>query len=198
VNEVRLWFDPACPWAWLTSRWLIEVEQLRPIRLGFRVMSLAVLNGQSPQEHPGRWEPVRIAAAAQQRFGVDVLGPLYTALGTRRHIKRETFGPELYEAALAEAGLPPDLAGAAGTDEFDDAVRASHKEGIDLVGPDVGTPTVAITTPDGRTFAFFGPVVSPRPTGEAAARLWDGVLAVASTPGFFELKRGRTESAVIT
>lgn len=193
-----MWFDPACPWAWLTSRWLVEVERMRPIRLGFRVMSLAILNGQSPQEEPVRWAPVRIAAAAEQRFGAEVLGPLYTALGTHRHVKRESFGPELYEAALAEAGLPADLAEAAGTDEFDGAVRASHKEGMDLVGPDVGTPTIAITTPQGQTFAFFGPVVSPRPTGEAAARLWDGVLTVASFPGFFELKRGRTEAPAIS
>jgi hypothetical protein len=193
-----MWFDPACPWAWLTSRWLVEVEQLRPIKLGFRVMSLAVLNGHSVEEHPVRWGPVRIAAAAQQRFGVEVLGPLYTALGTHRHVLKQTFGPELYAAALAEAGLPPDLAGAADTAEFDDALHASHKEGMDLVGPDVGTPTIAVTTPEGSTFAFFGPVISPRPTGEEAAKLWDGVLALASLPAFFELKRGRTEGPVIT
>ncbi|HZM74894.1 MAG TPA: disulfide bond formation protein DsbA [Candidatus Limnocylindrales bacterium] len=198
MNDVRMWFDPACPWAWLTSRWLVEVEQLRPIKLGFRVMSLAVLNGHSAEEHPVRWGAVRVAAAAQQRLGVEVLGPLYTALGTHRHVMKESFGPELYGAALAEAGLPADLAAAADTDEFDDVLRASHKEGMDLVGPDVGTPTVAITTEEGRTFAFFGPVVSPRPTGEEAAKLWDGVLTVAGMPGFFELKRGRTEGPMIS
>ncbi|HEX6684438.1 MAG TPA: disulfide bond formation protein DsbA [Candidatus Limnocylindrales bacterium] len=197
MNEVRFWFDPACPWAWLTSRWILEVEQLRPIKLSFHVMSLAVLNGHSPEEHPERWAAVRVAAAAQAHSGTESLGPLYTALGTHRHVRRETFGPEVFEAALAEAGLPAELAGAAGGTEFDDAVRASHKEGMDLVGPDVGTPTIAVTTPQGDTFAFFGPVVSPCPTGEAAGRLWDGLLIVGGTPGFYELKRGRTEGPII-
>lgn len=192
-----MWFDPACPWAWLTSRWLVEVEQMRPINLGFRVMSLAILNGHSVEEHPVRWGPVRIAAAAERHHGVEVLGPLYTALGTHRHVHKETFGPELYHAALAEAGLPKELAAAAETDEYDEALRASHKEGMDLVGPDVGTPTIAVSGPEG-VFAFFGPVVSPRPTGEEAGKLWDSVVTIAAMPSFFELKRGRTSGPVIS
>jgi hypothetical protein len=193
-----MWFDPACPWAWLTSRWLLEVEQIRPITLEFRVMSLAILNGQSAQEHPGRWAPVRIAIAAQQQAGTECLRPLYTALGHRRHVRQEAFCPELFEAALAEAGLPAKLAAAAETTEFDEALAESHREGMDPVGPDVGTPTLHITSGDGQTHAIFGPVVSPKPTGEEAGRLWDGVLTVTTVPGFYELKRGRTVGPVLT
>jgi protein-disulfide isomerase-like protein with CxxC motif len=199
ATTADFWFDPLCPWAWMTSRWMLEVEKLRPVRTRWHVMSLAVLNA-GRDDLPERyrnflvtaWPPVRVCTAAAQQYGEDVLGPLYTALGTRFHNQGLPRERATIEAALEEAGLPRELADAADTDEYDDAVRASHKEGITLVGEDVGTPVIAVPGPDGERIAFFGPVVTPTPRGEAAARLWDGTLLVAATPGFYEIKRTRT------
>jgi protein-disulfide isomerase-like protein with CxxC motif len=195
-----MWFDPRCPWAWITSRWLLEVEKVRPVDIRFHVMSLAVLNEKRedlPEQYremlSSAWGPVRIAIAAEQKYGNDVLRPLYTALGTRLHLNSEEQGRALYEAALTEAGLPVELADAADVTDYDEALRASHKEGMDPVGYDVGTPVIHVPGPDGDEIAFFGPVVTPAPKGEAAGRLWDGTLLVAGTPGFYELKRSREE-----
>ena len=192
------WFDPLCPWAWMTSRWMLEVEQQRPVETRWHVMSLAVLNeGRDlPEKYRAlmdeAWGPVRICIAAAQAHGEQVLGPLYTALGTRFHNQDLPRTREVYESALAEAGLPVELADAADSKEYDEALRASHQAGISLVGQDVGTPVIAVPGADGEQIAFFGPVVTPTPRGEAAARLWDGTLLVASTPGFYEIKRTRT------
>lgn len=194
------WFDPLCPWAWMTSRWMLEVEKVRPVEVRWHVMSLAVLNEPRVDELPEEyrelmktaWGPVRVCIAAEQKYGGDVLGPLYTALGTRFHNQGLEKNRETIVAALEEAGLPAELADAADSDEYDTELRASHKEGIDLVGQDVGTPVIAVPGPDGEQIAFFGPVVTPAPKGEAAAQLWDGTLMVASIPGFYEIKRTRT------
>jgi hypothetical protein len=195
-----MWFDPRCPWAWITSRWLLEVEQVRPVDVRFHVMSLSILN-EGRDDLPERykeglakgWGPVRIAIAAEQKFGNAVLRPLYTALGTRIHHEKQELSPQLYRDALTEAGLPTDLADHAESTEFDEQLRASHHAGMDPVGMDVGTPVIHVPGPDGEKIAFFGPVITPRPKGEAAGRLWDGTLLVAGTPGFYELKRTRTE-----
>jgi hypothetical protein len=192
-----MWFDPACPWAWITSRWLLEVRRVRPVDVRFHVMSLAVLNqGRDlPEKYQDlmdrAWGPVRVCVAAEQKYGPEVLERLYTALGTRIHLGREEMDRPLYEAALADAGLDPQLADAATATEYDDALRASHDAGMQPVGLDVGTPVIHAPGPDGRTIAFFGPVVTPAPRGEAAGRLWDGVLLVAGTEGFYEIKRTR-------
>jgi 2-hydroxychromene-2-carboxylate isomerase len=186
------WFDPLCPWAWLTSRWMLEVEQVRPVDVSWHVMSLAVLNEgrEMPEEYVElmrqAWGPVRVLIAAAERAGNEVLLPLYTALGTRFHLEKRPKDAETVAEALAEVGLPADLVEAMETDRYDEKLRASHAEGISRVGMDVGTPVVAV----GDT-AFFGPVVTPTPRGEAAGKLWDGVLLVAATPGFYELKRTR-------
>ncbi|MEU4077281.1 mycothiol-dependent nitroreductase Rv2466c family protein [Streptomyces venezuelae] len=196
------YFDPMCPWAWMTSRWMLEVEQVRPVDVRWKVMSLAVLNENRLDELPAEyrelltqaWGPVRVVVAAQQLHGDEVVGKLYTALGTRFHNNGEGATREAIVDALAEVGLPADLVEYADKDTYDTELRASHAEGIDKVGQDVGTPVIAVPGPDGDEVAFFGPVVTPTPRGEAAARLWDGTLLVASTPGFYEIKRTRTAS----
>jgi protein-disulfide isomerase-like protein with CxxC motif len=195
-----MWFDPSCPWAWITSRWLLEVEAIRPVDVKFRVMSLGILNADRTDLSDRyramlaqSWGPVRVAIAAEQQYGSSALRPLYTALGTRIHLGKEDRSQEMVAGALADAGLDPALAAVGWTDRYDDALRASHEEGMAPVGTDVGTPIVHLPGADGETTAFFGPVVTPIPRGEAAGRLWDGVVLVAGTPGFFELKRTRTE-----
>jgi hypothetical protein len=203
--SVDMWFDPLCPWAWLTSRWLLEVEKVRGVDLRFHVMSLSVLN-EGRDELPEKykqllskgWGPVRVAIAAEQRYGNEVLRDLYTALGQRRHLEKREFGPDLYREALDEVGLDPQLAAAADTDELDGPLRASHDAGMKPVGLDVGTPVIHAPGPDGSQIAFFGPVVTPSPKGEAAGKLWDGVLLVAGTPGFYEIKRTRDASPDFT
>jgi len=191
------WFDPLCPWAWMTSRWMLEVEQVRSISVRWHVMSLAVLNEgrdlppQYVELMEKAWGPVRVVIAAQESAGDAVVLPLYTAMGTRIHLEGRSDYDTICREALAEVGLPADLADVATTTDVDDALRASHERGISLVGDDVGTPVAAFPGPDGEPVAFFGPIMSPAPKGEAAGRLWDGCVLVAGTPGFFELKRTR-------
>jgi 2-hydroxychromene-2-carboxylate isomerase len=197
-TPVDFWFDPICPWAWIASRWLLEVAKLRPVRPRWHVMSLSVLNEDKP-DLPEQykelldkgWGPVRVAIAAEQKSGPEVLGPLYTALGTRFHHDKAPLERATIEAALAEVGLPAGLADAMDSTDFDEALRASHADGMDRVGYEVGTPVISV-----HGTSFFGPVLSPVPRGQDAARLWDGVLAVAKTDGFFELKRSRTRDPI--
>jgi protein-disulfide isomerase-like protein with CxxC motif len=197
TDTADFWFDPLCPWAWITSRWMLQVEQVRDVRTNWHVMSLALLNAgrdglsdEYRERMTRAFGPVRVCIAAEQTKGSDVLLPLYTALGTRMHIQRR--GREEAEAeavmaeALAEVGLPASLADAATSTDYDEALSASHQAGMELVGTDVGTPVIHV---NGK--ATFGPVVTPVPKGESAGRLWDGVLLCLGTEGFFELKRTR-------
>lgn len=191
--KVDFYFDPICPWAWMASRWMLEVEEVRPLDVAWHVMSLSVLNQgrQIPEQFVELmalgWGPVRVVVAAEQSAGPEVILPLYTAMGERIHLQHRRPDAEVVAEALAEVGLDPELISAMTDDSLDPALRVSHHAGMDPVGEDVGTPVIHVAST-----AFFGPVVSPAPKGEAAGLLWDGVVLCAQTPGFFELKRSRT------
>ncbi|MFI0349116.1 disulfide bond formation protein DsbA [Actinomadura sp. 9N407] len=200
----NFWFDPSCPYTWITSRWLLEAARVRPIEIRWHVLSLSVLNEDRDDDPEGDpegylWLPVRICAAVAAGHGQEALGRFYTALGTRtqRGDEEAAWDEDTVPAALTEAGLPVELADAATTEDYDAAVRASHEEGIAKVGTHVGTPIIAVTDENGTETAFFGPVISRIPRGEEAGRLWDGTLLVAAVEGFHELK-GRPHAAPVT
>lgn len=189
-----------CPWAWITSRWMHEVMGKRDVQVTWKVMSLAILNegNEIPPQYAeamaAAWGPVRVCIAAEQQFGAerpDIVGELYTALGTRLHLQTRTDYATVIAESLAEVGLPASIAEAANDASLDEALRASHDEGARLVGPDAGTPIVAIADRDGKEVGLFGPIMTPAPLGEDAARMWDGFVLMVQTPGFYEIKRTR-------
>jgi 2-hydroxychromene-2-carboxylate isomerase len=196
-DTVDFWFDPACPWAWLTSRWMLEVEKVRPVTTVFHVMSLSLLNEDKNLTEERRaalqanFAPVRVALAVEEDYGSDKLREFYTAIGLRFHNGKQDRNRATLEAALSDVGVPVAFADKGDTDANDDALRKSHHAGMDPVGMDVGTPVIHVGG-----VAFFGPVITPRPTGEAAGRLFDSVVTLAGFEGFYELKRTRTQGPI--
>ena len=193
TTKADFWFDPRCPFTWITSRWILEVEKVRDVEVTWHVMSLAYLNQDKDISDAYRrllepaWGPVRVLMAAEHKYGREALLPLYNAMGARLHIEKQDISRELMEASLLEAGLAVELADAMEDSSLDDSVARSHHEGMDAVGDEVGTPTIHVND-----VAFFGPVLTKAPRGEEAGKLWDGTVALASYPFFFELKRSRT------
>jgi protein-disulfide isomerase-like protein with CxxC motif len=207
MTTVDMWFDPKCPWAWIASRWLLEVEQVRPeVDVRFHVLSLALLNkdrevdGWYREWLDAAWGPARIAMAVGRKYGQGAreVRELYTAMGNRIHLDKQPLGRELYLAALAEVGLAAEFADAEESTAYDEALGLGNEAGLGPVGEDLGTPAIHVHAEDGAVNAFFGPVVTPIPRGEAAGKLWDGVLLVSATPGFYELKRARVAGPVTT
>ena len=193
TTKAEFWFDPSCPWAWITSRWILEVQAQRDIEVKWNIFSLAVLNEgrELKPEYRERidktWGPVRVIAAAKRKNGYEVVLPLYTEIGTLFHPGAKPVAKETISEALQNQKLDPTLIDFYDTNDFDQDLRDSTKAGLALVGDDVGTPIISI-----EGVAFFGPVLTPAPKGSEALKLWDGVVAAASLPGFFELKRTRT------
>jgi hypothetical protein len=191
-QRAGFWFDPLCPWAWMTSRWILEVEKVRDIEVEWNLFSLAYLNRDKDvsDEYKSKlarsWHCTRVIAAAQKESGASITLPLYSAISSRIHLKKMEVGETLFGEALVEVGLSPELSTAMNDESFDAAIIESHERGIKMVGNDVGTPIISIGD-----VAFFGPVISPAPKGEEAGKLWDGVVGVASYTGFFEIKRSR-------
>ena len=192
-TKIEFWFDPACPWAWMTSRWIDEVARQRDgVDVQWRIMSLAILNEADErnahrESHLRSLRAGKIAAAAASELGNDAVKAFYDALGRRNHPEGRADDPAALEESIVEAAIPAELVARADAGEFDARLRESHDAGIAKVGEDVGTPIVSVNG-----VAFFGPVISPAPKGEEALRLFDGVVAAAAYPGFFELKRSRT------
>jgi 2-hydroxychromene-2-carboxylate isomerase len=197
-TTVDFWFDPSCPWAWMTSRWVDEVARFRDLDVTWHIMSLAVLNEDNDDlsDHYREFLPralryTRLVTAVAELHGHELVKPLYDALGARIHPGGSKDVDTVIAESLAELDLPAELAAHADSDEFDTQMRASHADGTSRVGQDVGTPVISV---DGT--AFFGPVISPTPRGDQATALWDGIVAVAAYDGFFELKRSRTREPI--
>lgn len=192
-TKAEFWFDPLCPWAFMTSRWILEVEKVRDVAVQWNLFSLAHLNRDKEMSEDYKaklmrsWHCTRLIAAAQNVAGSQATLPLYTAISTRIHLEKAPVREPLFEAALADVGLDSSLISAIHNESLDAQIIESHDRGIALVGSDVGTPIISVAG-----VAFFGPVISPAPKGEEAGKLWDGVVGVASYPGFFEIKRSRT------
>ena len=199
TQKVTFWFDVACPFCWLTSRWMKEVEKVRDVEIEWVPMSLAVLNDgrDIPSDYAkameANWGPARVFAKVKDE-APEKVDELYTAMGTLVHPGGEGgkkgFGAydAIIEQALDDVSLPADFATVANTDEMDDTLKKFHNRGISEVGDEVGTPVVKF----GDT-AFFGPVITRVPTGEEAGELFDASVRLAQFPYFFELKRSRTE-----
>jgi len=193
ADDVTFYFDPTCPFTWRTSRWLRNVTQPRGHTIGWKLMSLKMLNEgrELPEAYRDRVafsiRAVRVLQATLDNHGADALDRVYTEFGTRLHYQHAPLDDDLLVTAIAAADLPADLAKSADDDGLDATIRASHDAGQARVGQESGSPIVAIGDGPG----FFGPVVVPVPEGEEAEKLYDAVRLLSSVPAFSELKRSR-------
>jgi protein-disulfide isomerase-like protein with CxxC motif len=199
TTSADFWIDPSCPWSVMTASWLAEVQRERGVDVRWHAMSLAVLNegNEIPEEWAqltaDSWGPVRVLAAADERFEPDRVRALVLALGRRLHADGRRDVDAVIRESVEEAGLPAELAELAWVTDLDEVVRLSHKRAMALGGDDVGSPILSVPGAEGEPVGFYGPIVSRPLEGPAAARLWDAYLTMATTPGFFELKRTRDE-----
>jgi hypothetical protein len=193
TTKAEFWFDPMCPWAFITSRWILEVEKVRDIEVSWNLFSLPHLNKdrEMPEKYKAifanSWACARIIKSVEKDFGKEKTLPLYSAISTRIHVLKETVSKDLLSNSLNEVGLDLKYLAEMENSKWDTQIIESHERGIKLVGDDVGTPIIAVNG-----VGFFGPVISPAPKGEEAGKLWDGISIAAAYPGFFELKRSRT------
>jgi len=194
TQKVEIWFDTLCPWAWMTSRWLLEVEKVRDISITWNPMSLYYLNKGRESISVEYMDyarkalgPLRVILAAESLYGEKIKGDLYTAFGNEIHLNKSKISDELTAKVLANFTFSVDLMKFAQDESLDQKLVESHNRGMSKVGGDVGTPIISVGE-----VAFFGPVISPAPKGEEAGKLFDGVVGVASYSGFFEIKRTRT------
>ena len=200
MADVDFYFDPVCPWAWLTSRWVVNVLEERPMTVDWKFISLRIVNEERDYEkdfrpgyergHTRGLELLRVAAAARAEVGPGAVLPLYTAFGRIIHLERNA--PAFDEPAgvagvLAALDLPAGLAAAATATDHDDVVRAETAEALERCGGNIGTPVLTFGPPAGPS--FFGPVINKAPKGAAAVELWDAVTALGTNPHFSELKR---------
>ena len=201
--QTTFWIDPMCPWAWITSRWMVEVEQVREVTVNWNIMSLGVLNERNDVSEDYKkliartWRPARVLCLARERHGDSVVFPLFSAMGARIHVDKRQDLEAIIAESLAEVGLEADLAAAADDPQYDDLVRATHATAVAISGAGVGTPVIAIDGLDGEPVGFFGPIITPTPRGEDAGRLWDGFVMIAQVPGVVEIKRARTLGPVV-
>ena len=194
--KVSFWFDPACPFCWMTSRWIVSIAPERELEVDWQPISLLFKNEAGP-DHPFfdrmaiTRNLLRVVESLRAAGQADRIGAVYTAFGRKIH-HEGTFEFDV-AAILTELGLDPAHADAFDDERFDATIRSAMAVGLELTGNDVGTPIMAIDGANGRV-GLFGPVITEFPRGEVALRLWDGFVAMAETPGFYELKRTRTSS----
>jgi hypothetical protein len=209
-SDLNFYFDPLCPFAWMTSKWVRKVIAQREYRVDWRFISLRLVNAAIDYDthfppgyeagHTAGLRLLRVAAATRAEFGREAVGPLYEAIGRAAfdtsqdpdESKRPYRGSaEFLGPIISELGLPMSLVEALDDDTFDAVLRSETDEALALTGKDVGTPIIHFTPPDG--VAFFGPVISRLPSDADALRLWDNIVSLASFPGFAELKRSLRE-----
>ena len=195
-DQVEFYWDPICPWCWITSRWMEDVRRQKDIHVTWRFFSLKMFNAErdvSPDLsilHSMGLRALRIAAAVRAKHGNEGVARLYTLMGTSYHHDQEDIDePEVAQAILERGGFAPTLATAVEDSDWDKTIETDMARAAAKVGNDVGVPIIVLNGGEGP--GFFGPVISPAPTGEVAVALWEGLIAVGRTPGFFELKRTR-------
>ena len=195
-DSVDFYWDPVCPWCWITSRWMVDVGQQKQIQVNWKLFSLKLINKdrEVPEDykilHGIGLKALRVAAAVRREFGNDGVGQIYTVMGARyHHDEGDIDEPSALTEILRTCGLPARLSAAAEDEALDKDIQADMDQAIAKAGTDVGVPQIVLD--GGKGPGFFGPVMSPAPTGEDAVKFWDAIIAAGRNPGFFELKRTR-------